>query len=73
MKYSKLAQKEYKSKPDWVGKVIYEESRKRLKFDRAFEWQVYKPVPTLKMKRIKLSGTMRCKQTTKSGLKGIEN
>ena len=32
---SKLAQIEYKSKHDWVGKVIYWELCKRLKFDHA--------------------------------------
>ena len=32
---SKIAQKEYKSMPDWVGKVIHRELCKRLKFDLA--------------------------------------
>ena len=32
---SKLAQKEYKTRHDWVGKVIYWELCKSLKFDHA--------------------------------------
>ena len=32
---SKLTQKEYKSRHDWVGKVIQWESRKKLEFDRS--------------------------------------
>ena len=31
--YSKLAQKEYKTRHDWVGKVIFWELCKKLKFD----------------------------------------
>ena len=31
--YSKLAQKEYKTKHDWVGKVIHRELCKKFKFD----------------------------------------
>ena len=32
---SKLAQKEYKAKHDWVGKVIHWETSKKFKFDHA--------------------------------------
>ena len=32
---SKLVQKEYKTKHDWVGKVIQCESCKRMKFDHS--------------------------------------
>ena len=32
-KCSKLAQKEYKSKPDWVGRVIHWEMCKKFEFD----------------------------------------
>ena len=35
---SKLAQKEYKTRYDWVGKVIHGEVSKRLKFDHAARW-----------------------------------
>ena len=39
-KCSKLVQNEYKTKHDWVGKVIHWESRKRIKFDLADKWYV---------------------------------
>ena len=39
----KLAQKEFKSRHDWVGKVIHRELCKRLKFDHADKWCVHKP------------------------------
>ena len=35
---NKLAQKEYKTKHDWVGKVIHWESCKKLKFDHTNKW-----------------------------------
>ena len=37
-KYSKLAQKEYKTRHDWVGKVIHWEMYKKLKFDHTNKW-----------------------------------
>ena len=36
-KCSKLAQEEYKTRRDWVGKVIYWELCKKLKFDYTFK------------------------------------
>ena len=36
--YNKLAQKEYKTSHDWVGKVIHYELCKRLKFDHTAKW-----------------------------------
>ena len=39
---SKLAQKEYKTRYDWVGKVIHWELCKRLKFDHAPKWYMHK-------------------------------
>ena len=38
---SKLAQKEYKIRYDWVGKVIHRELRKKLKFNRTAKWDSY--------------------------------
>ena len=35
---SKLAQEKYKSKHNWVGKVIHWELCKRLKFDHTTKW-----------------------------------
>ena len=35
---SKLAQKEYKARHDWVDKVIHRELCKKLKFDHTNKW-----------------------------------
>ena len=45
--YNKLAQKEYKSSYDWVGKVIHWELCKRLKFSHTDKWYMYKPKSVL--------------------------
>ena len=37
-KYGKLAQKKYKTRYDWMGKVIYWELCKRLKFEQVAKW-----------------------------------
>ena len=47
-KCSKLAQKEYKTTHDWVGKVIHKELFKILKLDHTDKWYVYKPESVLK-------------------------
>ena len=44
---SKLAQKEYKTRPDWVGKVIHWEICKKFKFDHTNKWYMYNPAPVL--------------------------
>ena len=41
-KCSKLVQKKYKPRHDWVGKVIYWELCKRLKFDYTTKWYMHK-------------------------------
>ena len=43
-KCSKLAQKEYKTRRDCVGKVIHLELCKKLKFDHTNKWYMYNPV-----------------------------
>ena len=40
---SKLAQKEYKTRHDWVGKVIHKEVSKKLKFDHTTKQYMHKP------------------------------
>ena len=45
---SKLAQKEYKVRYDWVGKVIHWEMCKKLKFDHTNKWYMHNSVPILK-------------------------
>ena len=46
-KFSKLAKKEYKTKHYWVGKVINWKLCKRLKFNHANKWYMYKPESVL--------------------------
>ena len=40
-KCSKLAPKEYKTRPDWVGKVIHREMCKKFKFDHMNKWYMH--------------------------------
>ena len=42
-KCGKLAQKEYKSRHEWVGEVIHRESCKRLNFDHTTKGYMHKP------------------------------
>ena len=44
---SKLAPKEYKTRHDWVGKVIHWEICKKLKFDHTNKWYLHNPAPVL--------------------------
>ena len=50
---SKLAQKEYKSKHDWVGKGIHKELCKKLKFDHTNNWYMHKPEYVLENETLK--------------------
>ena len=51
---SKLAQKEYKARHDWVGKVIHREMCKKLKFDHANKWYRHNPALVLENDTYKL-------------------
>ena len=53
-KCSKLAQKEYKSRHDWVGKVIHWELCKKLKFDHTTKWYMHKPESILENEAYKI-------------------
>ena len=44
---SKLAQKEYKSRQDWVGNVIHWKMCKRFNFDHTNKWYMLNPAPVL--------------------------
>ena len=46
-KCSKIAQKGYKARHDWVGKVIYWEMCKKCKFYHANKWYMLNPAPVL--------------------------
>ena len=51
---SKLAQKEYKTRHDWVGKVIYWELCKKLKFDPMNKWCMHTTAAVLESETHKL-------------------
>ena len=53
-KCSKLAQKEYKMKHDWVGKVIHWEVCKKSKSDHTNKWYVHNPESVLENEMHKL-------------------
>ena len=42
---SELAQKEYKTRHNWVGKVIHWEMCKKFKFDHTNKWYMHNPAP----------------------------
>ena len=44
---SKLAQKEYKARHDWVGKVIHWEMCRKFQFDHTNKWCMHNPAPFL--------------------------
>ena len=46
-KCSKLAQKEYKARHNWMGKVVPWEMCKKFKFDYANKWYMHNPAPVL--------------------------
>ena len=51
---SKLAQREYKTRHDWVGKVIHWELCKKLHFHHATKWYMHKPESVLENKTHKI-------------------
>ena len=44
---SKLVQKKYKSRHNWVGKGIHRELCKKLKFEHTTKWYMHKPESVL--------------------------
>ena len=44
---SKLAQREYKVRHDWVGKVVHWEMCRKCQFDHTNKWYMHNPVPVL--------------------------
>ena len=44
---SKLVQKEYKARHDWVGKVIHKEMCRKFQFDHTNKWYMHNPAPVL--------------------------
>ena len=44
---SKLAQREYKARLDWIGKVVHWEMCKKFQFDHTNKWYMHNPAPVL--------------------------
>ena len=44
---SKLAQKEYQARHEWVGKVIHREMCRKFQFDHTNKWYMHNPAPVL--------------------------
>ena len=44
---NKLAQKEYKARHDWVGKVVHWEMCRKFQFDHTNKWYLHNPAPVL--------------------------
>ena len=53
-KCSKLAQKEYKMRHDWVGKVIHWEMCRKFQFNHTNKWYMHNPSPVLENNMHKL-------------------
>ena len=51
---SKLAQREYKARHIWVGKVIHRGMCKKFKFDHTNKWYMHNPAPVLENVKHKL-------------------
>ena len=51
---NKLAQKEYKTRHDWIGKVIHWEMCKKFNFDHTNKWYMHNPAPLLENNTHKL-------------------
>ena len=49
-----MTQKEYRSRPDWLGKVIHSELCKRLRFDHTNKWCILKAESVLKNEAYKI-------------------
>ena len=50
----KLEQKEYKTRHDWMGKVILWELCKKLKFNYTAKWYIHKPESFLEDETLKI-------------------
>ena len=56
--YSKLAQKEYRTRHNWVGKVIHWEMCKKFKFDHTNKWYMHNSAAVLENDTHKLQWTL---------------
>ena len=64
-KSSKLALKEYKTRQDWVGKVIHWEMCKKFKLDHTNKWYMHNPASLLE-NNTNSYGTLTFTRITKS-------
>ena len=68
-KHGKSEQREYKTRHDMVGNVIYRELCKRMNFDHPAKWYMPQPESVIENETHKLSGVSRNKQITYPGQK----
>ena len=54
IRLDKLAQKAFKTRYDWVGKLIHWEVCKKLKFDHMNKWYMHNPTSVLEIDKYKL-------------------
>ena len=59
---NKLAQKEYKTRHNWVGKVIHWELCKKFKLDHTNKWYMHNPASVLENEMPKSYGILTYKQ-----------
>ena len=55
---SKLEQREYKARHDWVSKVIHWEMCRKFQFDHTNKWSMHNPAPVLENDSHKLLSTL---------------
>ena len=68
-KCSKLAQKEFKTRYDWVGKVIHWEMCRKFTFDHTNKWYMHNPAAILENDtHTNFYGTLTYKWIAKSRL-----
>ena len=63
---SKLAQTKYKTKHDWVGRIIHWELCRNLKFDNTNKWYMHNPESVLENETYKLIWDFHIQRITKS-------
>ena len=66
---SKLVQKEYKARHDWVGNVIHWEMCKKFKFNHASKWYIHNPAPVIENDAHKLLWDWHTNGSPNLGLK----
>ena len=71
--YSKQAQKEYKTRHDWVRKLIYWEQCKKLKFEHTKKWYMYKLKSILKNEKHNIHSDFEIQTESQTGNNALWN